>query len=121
MEYTQPSKAHLPKRARSIPLREKGKDAGKWFKCWNCGFPCNTDRDDSSGSTAGDNHVDFHSPSLGFVENGQEDRMLAISDPPFFHTIMENDATGSAKTIVHEHLTNVTKGCPFCGTTNFKN
>ena len=120
MRHTKPSRMRLPKQAKSIPMKGTGEDAGKWFKCWNCGFPCDVDREDSSGSTAGDNHIDFHSPSLGFVENGIEDRMLVLDEPPFYHTIMEKDASGTAKTIVHEHLTSVTKGCPMCGTTNFK-
>ena len=112
---------HLPKQAKSIPLKGKGEDAGRWFKCWNCGFICNIDRDDSSGSTAGDNQTDFSSPSLGFVENGEEDRMLVLDSPTFYHTIMEQGADATAKTIVHVHLSDVTKGCPLCGSTNYKN
>lgn len=118
MIYTRPTKQRLPRRARTIPL--KGSESGKWFKCWNCGFICNEDRDDSSGSTAGDNHTDFHSPSLGFVENGDEDRMLTLDGPDFYHTILAQNADGTAKTIVHEHQSNVTKGCPMCGSTNYR-
>lgn len=120
MRYTKPSKAHLPKQAKSIPLKGKGEDSGKWFRCWNCGFTCNIDREDSSGSTAGDNHLDFSSPALGFVENGDTDRMIVLDGFSFYHTILEHVADGTAETIVHEHITNVTKGCPFCGTTNYR-
>ena len=106
-----PHRSRLPKQKRTIPMGE-----GNRFKCWNCGFICNTDRDDNSGSTAGDNHTDFSSPALGYVENGAEDRMITLD---FYHTILEKDADGTAKTIVHSHLTDVTRGCPFCGTTNY--
>lgn len=26
-------------------IRGDGEDAGKYYKCWNCGFTCNVDRD----------------------------------------------------------------------------
>lgn len=120
MRYTKPSKWRLPKEARSIPVRGKGDDAGKYFECWNCGFICNIDRDDSSGSTAGDNHIDYSSPALGYVESGEGDRIMTLDSPNFYHTMLEPGSDGEPKTIVHSHLTNITKGCPFCGTTNYR-
>lgn len=120
MRYAKPTKSHIPKQAKAFPRKARGSESGKWFTCWHCGFPCNTDREDSSGSTAGDNHNDFSSPALGYVENGVEDRMITLDGFSFYHTILETGADGTAKTIVHDHLTNVTKGCPGCGNTNFR-
>ncbi len=110
----------LPKEARTIPIKSRGVESGKLFRCWNCGFNCFTDRDDDSGETAGDNHTDISSPALGFVENGSEDRMIVLDEYDFFHTIMKTNADGSISTIVHDHLTDVTKGCPMCGSTNYR-
>ena len=120
MRFTKPTKMNLPKQARTIPIKAGGDENGKLFRCWNCGFPCNTDRDDSSGSTAGDNHTDYSELARGYVENGEEDRMMTLDGFDFYHTILETDADGPAKTIVHDHLTDVTKGCPMCGTTNYR-
>jgi len=120
MRHTRPTKTTLPKQAKSFPIRAKGEEAGKRFRCWNCGFNCFTDRDDDTGSAAGDNHTDSISPALGYVENGEEDIMMVFRGPTFYHTILELGMDGEPKTIVHDHLTNVTKGCPFCGTTNYR-
>ncbi len=39
------SETKLPKQKRSISMRGERDDTGKWWRCWNCGFPCNVDRD----------------------------------------------------------------------------
>ena len=80
MKFSRPTTTRLPKQAKSFPIRAKGEEAGKLYRCWNCGFTCNTDRDDDSGGTAGDNHTDFSSPALGYVENGEEDRMITLDE-----------------------------------------
>ena len=132
---------HLPKQARTIPVRGKGDDAGKWFKCWNCGFICNIDRDDSSGGYAGDNHTEFIRTAPA---EGVDDRMLVFDSPPFYHTLMEaslcsttietdeiglvpldeytmiEEECSDSLTIRHEFESDITKGCPFCGTTNWR-
>jgi len=120
MRFTKPTKVYLPTQARAIPMRAGGDESGKIFKCWNCNFTCNTDRDDDSGDTAGDNHTDYSSPALGFVENGEEDRMIVLDEYDFYHTIMKVNADGSVSTIVHDHLTDISKGCPMCGSTNYR-
>lgn len=40
----------VKKDSRTIPLHGDGEDTGKWYRCWNCGFICNEDRDDLGGS-----------------------------------------------------------------------
>ena len=39
------SKAFPGKRKRRIPLRGSFEDEGKYYRCWNCGFICNIERD----------------------------------------------------------------------------
>jgi len=120
MRFTKPTKTHSPTQAHAIPIRAKGEERGKWFRCWNCGFNCFIERDDDSGNTAGDNHTDYSSPALGFVENGEEDRTIVLDEYDFYHTIMKVNADGSISTIVHDHLSDITKGCPMCGSTNYR-
>jgi hypothetical protein len=33
---------------------------------------------------------------------------------------MRKGADGESKTIVHDYKSNVSRGCPFCGTTNWR-
>jgi len=60
--YTRPHKRKLTKRSRTLPVYGEGADKGKYFRCWNCGWICNVDRDElgDSDSSAGDEHTDFH-------------------------------------------------------------
>ena len=60
--YTRPHKRKLTKRSRTIPVYGEGADKGKYFRCWNCGWICNVDRDElgDSDSSSGNDHTDFH-------------------------------------------------------------
>ena len=39
------SEKRLPKQKRTIRLRGEKDDTGKWYQCWNCVFPCKSDRE----------------------------------------------------------------------------
>ena len=39
------SEKRLPKQKRTIRLRGEKDDTGIWYQCWNCGFPCKSDRE----------------------------------------------------------------------------
>jgi len=115
MRFTRPTKTRLNHDARSFPYKARG-DESLW-KCWNCGFICNEDRDDHSGSHAGDNHVIAVTPALG----GQGlNGMLITTEVGKEHVIMKQDSNGDAAVIEHNYTSDVTKGCPFCGSTNYK-
>ena len=46
----------LRKEKRTIPIRGIWEDKGKYFRCWNCGFVCDSQRDslgDHGGVTTG--------------------------------------------------------------------
>jgi len=53
-----------PKRKRTIPLYGEGDDKGKWYKCWNCGFPCNIDRDSLDTGDKGRSGVNIVSKTM---------------------------------------------------------
>ena len=119
MIYTKPRKIPLKKKARAIPIRGKGADSGKWYKCWHCGFLCNIDRDDDSGYKAGVRHSTYIHPN---GESGSiSDRTIVLRQPFFYHVLMKSDAAGQPETIRHDFISSVVKGCPFCGTTNYRN
>ena len=85
------------------------------FKCWNCGYVCNSDRDDSSGLEAGDNYICSTLPAYG--GNGSSIVPTEIGKEC---VLIEQDADGDSKPIEHNFQSIITKGCPFCGTTNYK-
>lgn len=113
MRFTKPKKTRIPKESRSLPYKVRGDE--KLWTCCNCGFKCDEDRDDSSGLTAGDNHTVNSSPSFG-----GDGSVIIPTEIGKEYVLMEQDAAGDNKVIYHDHLTDVTKGCPFCGTTNYK-
>ena len=115
MRYTRPTKKRLRKEARSIPYKVRGDE--KLFRCWNCGFICNADRDDSSGGQAGDNHMVYSYPALG--GSGLDGTIVSV-ELGKKSVLMEQDADGVNRVVTHIFSSVVTKGCPLCGTTNYK-
>jgi len=71
--YTRPHKRKLAKRSRTLPVYGEGADKGKYFRCWNCGWVCNVDRDKlgDSDSGSGNEHTDYH-----------EGHLYSTYDPP---------------------------------------
>ena len=114
MRFTKPKHIPLAGDSHSMPYKRRG-DESLW-KCWNCGFICDEDRDDSSGSKAGDNHLVNALPACGGT--GLDGMIIPIEIGTECR-LMEQDADGDV-TIHHIYSTNVTKGCPFCGSTNYK-
>ena len=156
--YTRPHRRKLPKRSRTRPIRGKGDDEGKYFRCWNCGFICNKDRDElgDAESNAGDNHLDYHNiaPTDPYTNDSASKRLCLGGNTGHYHVMMtlmcakikeyyqdeigdfytdetgdkyegsivgvEDDAVCSElKTITHDYTSNITRGCPFCGSTNW--
>lgn len=115
MKFTKPTTTRLPKEARSIPYKVRG-DEDLWT-CWNCGFKCNSDRDDSSRLKAGDNHTVSCTPAFG---GDGLDGMIIPTEVGKECVLLEQNADGENVTINHIFTSVVTKGCPFCGTTNYK-
>jgi len=65
-------RSRIRKESRTIPLygspeRGNGLDDGRYFRCWNCGFICNIDRDALGGPESRDglSYEDFPVPVYG--------------------------------------------------------
>ena len=113
-------------------------DTGKLFRCWNCGFICDSDRDglgdkdsmaavsskeyspayssDNINTTDGDSRQ-FGDPIHGDNNGVPLLRMLTIRTG---HIIHKKDAAGDNVGIMHCLEPNVTGGCPFCGSRNWR-
>jgi len=114
----------LAGRSKAIPIKGNGLDSGKYYRCWNCGFIVDSTRDTIGGehSGSGDNHLDFHSPAHGAKDNSSELNGLSVlrGDIGFSMVALENGSDGTPKSIRHDFKSNITGGCPMCGTFNYK-
>jgi len=109
----------IPKQSRTVPLygsqeRGNGEDANRYYRCWNCGFTCDKDRDVLGGSTSRDglSYTDY----TNSVYEGQ----AVLGGHNHVHVVLENGADGLPKSILHSHKVEVDSGCPFCGTLNWR-
>jgi len=91
-----------------------GEDHGKWYRCWNCGFLCNIDREalggpeDSPGViTQTFTTLDQYGNTTGHCEgtHGADQTACEASG-------------GTWVTTLYEPV--VESGCPLCGTLNWR-
>ncbi len=104
-------------RKRSSQVRGKFEDAGKYIKCWRCGFHIDTTRD-SPGSGSNRFIPDPTSPKLS------GDPLLVniyFDNYDMVGSMQELDGGGNIKTDYYEPRKAIVgsgKVCPFCGTNN---
>ena len=118
----------LPKESRTIPLRGNsdrgnGEDDGKYYRCWHCGFVCDVTRDSlgDSQSRSADNHTDYHTPSYGSKDSGDEVNSLSVlGGVAHSFVALKNGSDGNPLGIRHDHESVVTGGCPMCGSLNWR-
>lgn len=118
--YFKIRKNRIPKRKRTIAKPGAESDTGKYFKCWNCGFTCNTDRDVFGDSGSNESPLSFKIvptvPTSSIF--GQSSQLVLDSGEG---VLMKLDATGAvARTDKHNYAPLITIGCPLCGTLNWK-
>jgi hypothetical protein len=113
----------LRKEARTLPIPGHfdygdGEDNAKYYQCWNCGFTCDVDRDKLGGPT--------DSPGVAPVPYtlvGQAGTALrggsSIEDTSASRDHLAGDMTGEGYT-TFRYETEVSEGCPFCGTVNWR-
>ena len=130
--YVRYDKRGLPVQKRTIPIfgaasyvdgRVVKDQSGIFFRCWNCGFICRTDRDklgDGEGFVIND-QVDVPAVlNLGASSyefpgtDNTRDVKMAVEDNVTVN-LMELDNEGNPKTVMHNFFTKVTSGCPCCG------
>ncbi len=119
----------IPKVARRLPIRGSsdrgdGMDDGRYFRCWHCGFICDSLRDVVGGSTdrSGDYPIDYVRGSLGCQEADDPARSQesTLGAPFGRFAALECGPDGEAKAIRHSQMTTSIRGCPSCGNINYK-
>lgn len=134
----------LRKQSRTIPLpgnavRGNGEDAGKYFRCWHCGFICNVERDDLGDVDSTDGvsytiHAQMYSTDVGTTPGGNPyghpggeihgcnypDALLKMCVLGHGHIVLKNGADGDPLGIYQNWTPDVTSGCPLCGCRNWR-
>lgn len=108
----------IPVRANDRPAGRERTDQGRYFRCWNCGFVCDIERDllsDKDHGMSVENYVDTVSAGLGTTSN-----KIYLAGPKFSWRIFQVDSAGSHVTIRQNLKAQATSGCPLCGTRAWK-
>ena len=123
--------SRIRKDSRTIPVdgsyeRGGGEDAKKWYRCWNCGFLCNVERDalGDSQSRSGAVYEDYaQQPDPGYGYPQQETNTLSNNQTATVDGLVVSeldpagDAVGTKNAI---WVSNKSRGCPFCHTLNWR-
>lgn len=108
----------LPRRKRTISLPGDLEDNGKFFKCWNCGFVCNADRN-RTGDGDGKTQTDTPLIAEGGFHTGDRMNIAIILDDMF--TVLQNGQDGNPITDYrHNNYPQIIGGCPLCGSLNYR-
>lgn len=109
----------IPKRSRTIPLRGNsirgnGEDHNKWYRCWFCGFRCDTDRDSLGGPDSQAHIVPVEYTQLDeYGSTAYHCQVMAGKD----ETTCEAAGGTWAST---RYQPETSGGCPLCGSPNYR-
>ena len=124
--YSNYSKNKLPRQKMSVLIKGIDEDRGKYYRCWNCGFICNKDRNSLGGSKSRNGTFDesFNEPMYvtEYEFTADPKTLMVVTDGLASHheTLMEYGPDGVIKNIELPYKADVTKGCPLCGSTNYR-
>ncbi len=114
-KYGEFSYKRPPHKKRTIRVDGAKEDDGQWFKCWNCGFMNNINRNMlgdgeglsySGGSVDLESHANQANPSKNYLMNISGKSVLLNLNPVF--------------TERHNIGSDAVSGCSFCGSLNWR-
>lgn len=110
------SVTRVRKEKRTVPVPAQGAEEGRYFKCWNCGFICDIQKNALDTGRAGNSHT----PAT--LTPGREVGDLAsvrfrVGRPIVLRAL---NSIGEHKPIYVQRSVTVSSGCPFCGTHAWK-
>ena len=102
-----------------------GEDYGIWYRCWNCGWACNEDRDELGGRESRDGVVleDYvRTPERWYAIDNPISSTACLGGPiNHFHVAQANGSAGQPKGVRHAiRVSESSSGCPFCHTKNWR-
>ena len=108
----------LPKRKRTIPLQGDLEDSGRYYRCWNCGFINDIERN-QVGDGDGTTQLDAPEIAMGSILTDDVLSGVIILDDMF--TLLENGSDGNPVTTYrHNNYLKVIGGCSLCGSRNYR-
>lgn len=127
MNTSRKKRRTLPKESRTLPIkgnkdRGDGRDDGRYFECWNCGFICDIEGDSLGGPESGSGVALLNHSVTSYGYNGDPKTGFAVlgGSIEHFHVALEKDADGSPKEVLHSFSASDGIGCPFCHSLNWK-
>lgn len=111
-KYNQIHQTRAPKRKRTIRVAGSGEDEGKWYRCWNCGFINNIDRNivgDGEGISYTSTYVPFGYKDVQTVSG--TDTMMDVSIDDDAEVVMMGSLVYASEAVA---------GCSFCGCKNYR-
>ncbi len=109
----------LPRDSKTIPLRGNdirgdGRDHGKYYRCWNCGFVCDVERDELGGPDSRHGVTATEYTQVDQYGNTSYHCVGAHGDT---QTVCEANGGAWSST---RYKPVVGSGCSFCGTKNYR-
>jgi len=116
--YVRYKTRQMPTQRRSIPIRLAGDLANRFYHCWNCGFPVDSEAVPVGGpnESSGVSIVPFvdssitSSTSFSSGDSGGEDETSMNQGLPGLNPVPEPP----------KYMSVVTGGCPLCGCRNYR-
>lgn len=97
----------------------EGDDAGKWYRCWNCGHINNADRS-NVGDGDGRTYTDFTVTSHGQTDMSDTVNGYVVLDGiNEGHVVLKDMASGDAEVITHSFKVEG-NGCVLCHSQNYR-
>lgn len=98
-----------------------GEDNGKYYRCMNCGFICNIDRDELGGSSDRDGLV-YENYSVNIYDSAPFGHGFAVlgGDIEHFQAVLEVGSDNEPKEVEEHWQARVASGCPLCGSRNWR-
>ncbi len=107
----------LPKRKITIPLPGDLEDSGRYYRCWNCGFINDIQRNRVGD---GDGTTQLDAPEIATGAWGTDDPLSKTIVLDDMFTILENGKDGNPITTYrHNNYPQIIGGCSLCGSKNF--
>lgn len=108
-----------PRKKRAMPLYGEGDDAGKYYRCWNCGFINNIDVA-TVGEGKGNSNAVLEYDGLTPGSYGTGDCVNLTLDNLHSIALMRSDSSGNPIQPDAPRYTVITGGCRFCGCMNYR-
>jgi hypothetical protein len=103
-------------RRRSQVIPGRFEDQNRWIRCWNCGFPIDTKRDNLE---SGNSYLFQDDPIPSEIsDNDPRNRIITIDVIGELGVSMQIDGSGNSLPTETARIDIYTGGCPFCRTHN---